>query len=112
LEGMAGGSAGGDGRRSVERRNPKVSRRRKLRIGRMVGPEGCWKAQAEERQDGWPLDLTPIFSRRLRWKATPEGRQTTQVGGQLESEAEGTNGGASRRLAGRLGRRVVRRRKP
>jgi hypothetical protein len=88
LEGMAGGSAGGDGRRSVERRNWKVSRRRKPRVGRKVGSEGCLKAQAGEQQDGWPLDLTPIFSRRLRWKATPEGRQTTQVVGWLESEAE------------------------
>jgi hypothetical protein len=55
---MAGGSAGGDGRRSVERRSQKVGRRRKPRVGRKVGPEGCSKAQAIEQQDGWPLDLT------------------------------------------------------
>jgi hypothetical protein len=58
-------------------------------------------AQAGEQHDGWPLDLTPIFSRRLRWKAMPEGWQTTQVGGWPESEAEGQIGGASRRLVRR-----------
>jgi hypothetical protein len=78
---MAGGLAGGDGRRPVERRSPKVSRRRKLRVDRKVGSEGWSKAQAGEQQDGWPLDLTDDFSRRLSWKATQEGWQTTQVGG-------------------------------
>jgi len=96
LEGMAGGSAGGDGRRSFERRSRKVNWWRKLQVDRKVGPEGWSKAQAGEQQDGWPLDLTADVSRRLSWMATPEGKQTTQVGGQPESEAEGMIGGASR----------------
>jgi hypothetical protein len=59
-DGKAGRSAGGDGRRSVERRNWKVIRRRKLLADGKVGPEGCLKAQAGEQQDGWLLYLTPI----------------------------------------------------
>ena len=104
---MAGGSAGGDGRRSVERRSRKVGRRRKPQVGRKVGPEGCSKAQAVEQQDGWPLDLMPIFSRRLSWKATPEGWQTTQVGNRRKLVAD-----ESRQSIGKRGRRVGSRRKP
>jgi hypothetical protein len=51
---MAGGSAGGDGRRSVERRSRKVSRRRKPRVDRKVGPEGRSPAQVGDESEGLP----------------------------------------------------------
>jgi len=82
---MAGGSAGGDGRRSFERRSWKVGRRRKLLVDRKVGPEGWLKAQAGEQQDGWPLDLIPIsvggwVGRRCR-KVGSEPQGEKEVGG-------------------------------
>jgi hypothetical protein len=68
---MAGGSAGGDGRRSVERRSRKVSRRRKLRVGRKVGPEGRSPAKVGDESEG-----------------LPEGWSPTQVGGRSEGKPE------------------------
>jgi len=43
---MAGGSAGGDGRRSGRKRNRKVGWRRESKAGGKVGSEGWLKAQA------------------------------------------------------------------
>ena len=68
---MAGGSTGGDGRRSVERRSRKVSRRRKLRVGRKVGPEGRSPAKVGDESEG-----------------LPEGWSPTQVGGRSEGKPE------------------------
>jgi hypothetical protein len=68
---MAGGSAGGDGRRSVERRSRKVIRRRKPQVDWKVGPEGRSPAQVGDESEG-----------------LPEGWSPTQVGDRLEGKPE------------------------
>jgi len=58
LEGMAGGSAGGDGRRSGRRRNRKVGWRRESKAGGKVGSEGWLKARAGNGPEDLLKDLT------------------------------------------------------
>jgi hypothetical protein len=58
LNGMAGESAGGDGRRPGRRRSRKVGRRRKSKAGRKVGSEGRSKAQAGDGPEDLLKGLT------------------------------------------------------
>jgi len=85
LEGMAGGSAGGDGRRSERKRNRKVGWRRKSKAGAKVGSDGWLKAQAGNGPEDLLKDLT-----------VDEGLEV-EVGRQSRREAAD----ASRRLIGR-----------
>lgn len=87
MEGMAGGSASGDGRRPGRRRNRKVGWRRKSKAGGKVGPDGRLKAQAGYKPEGLLKDLT-----------VDEGLEVV-VGRQSRREAAD----ASRRSIGRRG---------
>jgi len=98
LEGMAGGSAGGDGRRSGRRRNRKAGWRRKSKAGGKVGSEGWLKAQAGKwtgrlaegsdsrwRVRGWDWKAEPERGSRRKsevdWKARLKGWSPVQIGG-------------------------------
>jgi hypothetical protein len=95
LEGRAGRWIEGASWRFVGRHGRRIGRRRKPQVVRKAGPEGRSKAQAGDRSDGKPEDWSTAQaadrlegavgsdadeSRRLSWKATPEGWQPTQVG--------------------------------
>lgn len=87
MEGMAEGSAGGDGRRPGRKRNRNVGWRRKSKVDGKVGLDGWLKAQAGHGPEDLLKDLT-----------VDEGLEVA-VGRQSRREAPD----ASRRLIGRRG---------
>jgi len=78
---MAGGSAGGDGRRPGRKRNRKVGRRRKPEAGRKVGSEGKLKAQAGDGPEDLLKGLTIDEGLEVRLEGRAGDWSKTQVGG-------------------------------
>ena len=64
-------------------------------VGRRVEPEGSSKAQAGDRSEGGPKNLTADASRILSWKAELEGRSETRVYGRPRGKAERWIAGAN-----------------